>query len=142
MNKKSDTPRSVSFEIPSDPRQIHVVERKLERFCQQSGFPPNDVENCAIAVTEMINNAIRHGNKGDVNKKVYAHFELNRNEMKITVMDEGCGFDPDNIGDPLHPDNLYKENGRGIFIVKTLMDDVSFEIMSKGTKVTMRKKLK
>ncbi len=134
--------KSVSLEIPSDPRQIRLVERKLEHFCQQYGFTSNDIENCAIAVTEMVNNAIRHGNKGDVNKKVTTRFELTRNEMKITVMDEGGGFDPEKIGDPLHPKNLYKENGRGIFIVKTLMDDVTFDVTSKGTKVTMRKKLK
>ncbi len=127
--------------IPSIPSEINTVEKKLERFCRKAGLSQDDIENFGIATTEMVNNAIRHGNKSIVNKKVWVKFEKFPSRMQVTVADSGGGFDPDNIADPLDPENIYKDSGRGIFIVKMLMDDVKFNFTRQGTEVLLIKNL-
>ena len=131
----------LDMEIHSDPSEIHIVEEKLESFCKKAGLTEDDIENFGIATTEMVNNAIRHGNGSDPKKKVHISFEKKQSAMQVTVRDEGSGFEPDNVADPLDPENLYKDSGRGIFIVKMLMDDVQFHITDEGTKVVLLKNL-
>ncbi|MFQ5628471.1 MAG: ATP-binding protein, partial [bacterium] len=84
-------------------------------------------------------NAIIHGNKQDQKKKVYLNIFIDNNTLKVVVQDEGKGFNPESLPDPLDPDNLLKESGRGIFILKSLMDDVSFDFSPKGTILTLIK---
>ncbi|MBN1560210.1 ATP-binding protein [candidate division KSB1 bacterium] len=128
--------------IQSIPSEIHTVEKKLERFCRKVGLSQDDIENFGIATTEMVNNAIRHGNKNQVHKKVVVKFEKFTSKMQVTVADSGGGFDPEGIADPLDPENLYKDSGRGIFIVKMLMDEVKFNFTEQGTEVILIKNLK
>ncbi|MDZ7723142.1 MAG: ATP-binding protein [candidate division KSB1 bacterium] len=137
----SSRKQQLKLEIPSDVKEIHRVEEKLEAFCRQQGMNKNQIVNCAIAVTEAVNNAIRHGNKQDPSKKVFIQFSISGNNITIRITDQGNGFDPENLDDPLHPNNLLKENGRGIFIVKQLMDDVRFEFNKTGTTIILSKTL-
>ena len=130
-----------TMDIQSTPAEIHTVEEKLERFCRKVGLSQDDIENFGIATTEMVNNAIRHGHKNKKDEKVKVKFEKFAAKMQVTVSDSGGGFDPKNIADPLDPENLYKDSGRGIFIVKMLMDDVKFTFSEQGTKVVLVKNL-
>lgn len=136
----SVVPKKMKFKIPSEVCQVHQVEKKLEAFCHHHGMNQNDTENCAIAVTEAVNNAIRHGNKEDASKAVHIEFECSESLITIRITDEGNGFDPENLNDPLHPENLLKENGRGIFIVNQLMDDVQFNFSKTGTTIILTKR--
>ena len=135
------TNHSHEIEIQSIQAQIHVVEAELEKFGHKVGLSESDIEDFGIAATEMVNNAIRHGNKNDASKKVHIKFEKTKTEMRITIRDDGGGFNPDDIADPLKPENLYKESGRGIFIVRMLMDKVDFHFTKSGTEVILVKKL-
>lgn len=128
-----------AMEIGSAPSEIHAVEEELEKFCERVGLIEDDIENFGIATTEMVNNAIRHGNKNEPEKKVYVTFEKQPEKMIVTVRDSGNGFIPENVADPLAPENLYKDSGRGIFIVKMLMDDVKFNVTDQGTEVVLTK---
>lgn len=130
-----------AMNIDSKPSEIHVVERELEKFCKKAGISEDNIENFGIATTEMVNNAIRHGNKNDPQKKVYVTFVKYPSRMKVTVRDSGPGFDPEKVADPLDPANLYKDSGRGIFIVKMLMDEVKFKFLQHGTVVVLIKHL-
>ncbi|MBN1480971.1 ATP-binding protein [candidate division KSB1 bacterium] len=130
-----------AMNISSKPSEIHIVERELEKFCKKAGISEDNTENFGIATTEMVNNAIRHGNKNDPAKKVTVTFEKYPSKMKVTVRDSGPGFEPEKIADPLDPENLYKDSGRGIFIVKMLMDEVKFKFSEKGTLVILVKYL-
>ncbi len=132
-----------SFEmvVKSIPSQIHVVEQELEKFGRKVGLSEDDIENFGIATTEMVNNAIRHGNKSDPSKTVSIKFSKSESEMRVVVRDDGGGFDPDAVADPLKPENIFRESGRGIFIVKMLMDDVQFKFTDAGTEVILIKKL-
>ena len=82
------------------------------------------LEDVSLAVRESVANAIVHGNRCDMSKKVILEAELTDDGLIICVKDEGEGFDPDSLPDPLLPDNLLQESGRGLFLVKTCMDDV------------------
>ena len=135
------TEQSHVMDIQSMPSQIHVVEEALEKFGRDYGLSENDIEDFGIATTEMVNNAIRHGNGNDPSKFVHIKFYKSRNQMRVVVRDDGGGFDPEAIADPLEPENLYKESGRGIFIVRMLMDDVKFKFTDAGTEVILIKKI-
>lgn len=127
--------------IQSEPAKIQLVENELKKFCQKAGICHDDFENFVIATTEIVNNAIRHGNKDDNQKKVVVKFVLTGKRMKVIVCDEGKGFNPERIADPLKPSNIYKESGRGIFIVKSLMDDIKFKFSPNGTRAIFSKKV-
>lgn len=82
--------------------------------------------NMTIALTEAVNNAINHGNKNNPDKKVIVSYKKNNSNVSFTVEDEGEGFDYENIPDPTAPENLEKINGRGIFLMTNLVDEIEF----------------
>ncbi len=90
-----------------------------------------------IAVTEAVNNALIHGNKLNPNKTVEFTVKANNDKLLIKVSDQGEGFDPNNIADCTDPANLLKTNGRGVFIIKELMDEVNIDSSSQGTNLEM-----
>ncbi len=126
--------------IPSDLNEIPKVEAITEQLTKDADFSESDRDSIAISVTEIVSNAISHGNKCDKSKKVIIDFETQYREFTITVQDQGSGFVPEDVPDPIAKENLYKDSGRGIFIVKALMDKVDFSITDKGMRVLMTKK--
>jgi len=127
--------------VPSAADQIQVVEEQAEQLARLAGFTEQECDNIAIAITEIVANAIFHGNQGDIGKQVHVSFTLNEQYFIIAIRDEGSGFDPASVADPLQPENLLKDRGRGIFIVRTLMDDVVFRHADVGTEVILTKRL-
>ena len=83
--------------------------------------------NIMIAVTEAVNNAIKHGNASDKSKNVSLSLSLDESLLKFTIKDEGSGFNYENLPDPTAPENLEKLGGRGIFLMKHLSDEVDFK---------------
>lgn len=130
--------------IPSSLEQIERVERMAERAADQMKFSEEDKDSLAIAVTEAVNNAILHGNKQDAKKKVHIRFLFQEKRLEVRIKDEGVGFDPSNVSDPLAPENLLKESGRGIFILSSLMDEIRYEFdpEGKGTEIILVKSRK
>ena len=122
--------------IPSCIKELPKVERLSKKVARKMGLSEDERDNLAIAVTEAVGNAIVHGNKKNPQKKVRLVFRMGKNSVAVSVTDEGPGFDPDKLGDPLDPQNLMKESGRGLFILKTLMDKVSFSFSPDGTTIT------
>lgn len=127
--------------IPSNIDKIEEAADFVEKAAQKMKFGETEVDNIVIAITEAISNAIIHANKSDHKKKVTIEIDFTDDEMITKVKDEGPGFDPNKIADPLHPDNLLKESGRGIFILNSFLDSVDYSFTNKGTVVTMVKKL-
>jgi serine/threonine-protein kinase RsbW len=132
--------RHYSIVIPSVLKELVKVEQFAEQVARKTGLSNCDRDDVAIAVTEAVNNAIIHGNKSDKDKKVYIDFVANDEEVVITIRDEGCGFDPRILIDPTTQENIMKESGRGIFVLKSLMDTVNFSF-TPCTVVTMGKKI-
>jgi serine/threonine-protein kinase RsbW len=93
--------------------------------------------NMLIAITEAVNNAIVHGNKCDKNKSVFFSIQSTLDKVTVTVKDQGNGFNPYAVPDPREDENLLKESGRGIFLIKALSSDYSYKINSNGTEVRL-----
>ncbi|HNR68785.1 MAG TPA: ATP-binding protein [bacterium] len=129
----------VEMDIPSDPAQIQRVEKQTEKLARKLGFSADDLDSLAIAVTEVVANAIYHGNKCDPQKKVKIRFTITTAAFVVSVMDQGRGFCPDELGNPVAPENLLKGSGRGIFIVQALIDRVTFKFHPSGTEVILIK---
>ncbi len=79
-----------------------------------------------MALREALANAIKHGNEQDLAKRVHVEMRVDQNTLEVRIRDEGNGFDPERVSDPLAPENRLKTSGRGIFYMKTFMDDVRF----------------
>ncbi len=122
--------------------ELKCVESLTNEAGKILSLSQDQIDNLAIAVTEAVGNAIVHGNKKDPDKTVTVVFKLDPDQVEVAVSDQGGGFDPHLIDDPLDPANLLKENGRGIFILKALMDDVHFEFSPKGTTIRMVMKVR
>ncbi len=125
--------------IPSDPEYLAAVDDFLEGVLRGFGVDESTIADIAISVTEVVNNGILHGNKSDASKAVTLSISKKGSRVSFSVSDEGPGFDPESVPDPLKEENLLKEVGRGIFIAKSLMDDVTFETQPNGSTVTMEK---
>jgi serine/threonine-protein kinase RsbW len=96
----------------------------------------------SVAIRESVTNAVRHGNKLDATKRVIIRFEVGEGEFSVSVEDEGQGFDPNQIPDPLAEENLLRASGRGIFFMKNFMDEVTYNFEPNGgTRVTMVKRV-
>lgn len=116
-----------NIDFPSEAENIYLVEKLVDNVCEELKIHEDNYGNILIALTEAVNNAIHHGNKLDPNKKTMVACGQNENKLKFRVEDEGLGFDFDNLPDPTDPENIEKPNGRGIFLMKNLADEVSFE---------------
>jgi serine/threonine-protein kinase RsbW len=128
--------------LASKPEAVEEIEKLAAEAANTAGFSQEEQDSLAIAVTEIANNAVIHGNKRDVRKKVFVNIDVVDAEVRLTIRDEGIGFNPDTLSNPLDPENLLRESGRGVFIVRSLMDDVVYDFSKGGTQVTLVKKRK
>ena len=132
----------IEITISSRFENIELVQVIAEHLCENAGLDEDGSHWIGMAVREAVANAIKHGNRLDVSKKVNATFTLRDYELEIRISDEGNGFDPEKISDPLHPQNLMKTSGRGIFYMRTFMDAVDFSFRpGGGTSLVMTKNL-
>lgn len=132
----------IEITISSRFENIELVQVIAEHLCENAGLDEDGSHWIGMAVREAVANAIKHGNKLDVRKKVNATFSLQESELEITISDEGQGFDPAKVSDPLNPQNLLKTSGRGIFYMRTFMDRVQYAFHpGGGTSLVMTKNL-
>jgi serine/threonine-protein kinase RsbW len=125
--------------LTSDPKNIHHVEEFLIAMNRDLHIDEEKFYALMLVVTEAVNNGIVHGNKRDVSKHVAVACTAENGILTITVGDEGKGFDPHILPDPLNPDNILRESGRGVFLMRQMMDSVSYN--ENGTEVTMTMRL-
>ena len=126
---------TIKIQIPSLNENIRIVESFIDNAQEKYDFDDDIYGNIMIAVTESVNNAIKHGNKNDKDKNVTLSLSLDKNEINFVVEDEGVGFDYNDLPDPTAPENLERPEGRGIFLMKNLCDEVEFE--DEGRKVKL-----
>jgi len=129
---------SYQLEIPSDPKEVMAVEKFLEEINAKIKLDEMLFNKLLVATTEAVNNGIIHGNKRDRNKKVVLRVDVNSSTLVVRVRDEGKGVNVEALPDPLAEENLMRENGRGVFLMKSLMDSVGFEKLDEGWEVTMK----
>lgn len=117
---------ALKIEIPSLTENIRIVESFIDNVKDKFHINDDIYGNIMVAVTEAVNNAIRHGNNSDKSKNVTLSVECEGNRMRFFIEDQGNGFDYENLPDPTAPENLDKLSGRGIFLMKHLADEVKF----------------
>jgi serine/threonine-protein kinase RsbW len=137
---------TVRLQIPSNFELLDVIQVASDRLAVLAGLDEDAVHWIGVAVRESVINAIKHGNREDYGKLVTIEFSIAPTaaptEFVVRVLDEGEGFEPEEVADPLAPENILKSSGRGIFFMRSFMDDVVLRRGSEGgMEVRMVKKL-
>ena len=139
----SDAARTVRLDIASRLDMLDMVQTVLSHLSGVVGFDEESVHYMTVAMRESVVNAIRHGNQGDERRRVSVDFLVGDGSLEIRVQDEGTGFDPTTVPDPVAEENLLKPNGRGIFFMRSFMDVVEYAFPpGGGTVVRMVKSLR
>lgn len=136
----------IRLEMPSSFQLLDLVQALSDRMSAIAGLDEDSTHWVSVSVRESVINAVKHGNRENPDKHVTVEFTLapraNPGEFSVTVLDEGEGFDFEDVGDPLAPENLLKSSGRGIFFMRNFMDDVAITRRPEGgMSVRMVKKL-
>ena len=133
------TAMRVSYRMDSNLESVNQAEELATKVAAKAGFDEESINRISMAVREAAVNAVLHGNAYDPGKKVTIGFESTNAALVITVADEGRGIKPEDIPDPLTPENLLKQSGRGIFLIRAFMDEVRIRSLEPGTEITMIK---
>jgi serine/threonine-protein kinase RsbW len=130
-----------TFRLHSTMESVGEVEAAAERVASEAGLDEDQRFHIGMAVREATVNAVLHGNEYDPARMIDVAFENTGVDFIFTISDEGRGFNPDNLPDPLAPENLLRGTGRGIFLIRSLMDEVHFRQLHPGTELTLIKHL-
>jgi serine/threonine-protein kinase RsbW len=134
---------TVRLVLSSEVRLVDIVHAASEHMAGMAGFGEDDALNVGIAVREAVINAIRHGNRMDISRKVDVLLRVKPTSITARVRDEGEGFDPSALPDPTSEGNLLAASGRGILLIRAFVDDVDFKYREgRGMEVTLTKKRK
>ena len=131
----------VSYRMESTLESVNKAEEMAGQLAAKAGFDEDSRDGITMAVREAMINAVLHGNAYDPNKRVNLSLEQNDRELVVTISDEGRGLDPDEIPDPLAAENLMKQSGRGIFLIRAFQDEVRFRKLEQGTEITLIKRI-
>ncbi|MDH4063790.1 MAG: ATP-binding protein [Acidobacteriota bacterium] len=137
------SPPTVRLEFGSAFDMVDFVQVVSDHIGRLTGLDEDAISWVSVAVRESVVNAIKHGNQNDQSKRVVVEFAtVPDDRMMIRVADQGEGFDPEEIADPLAPENILKSSGRGIFLMRSFMNEVSIQRAPEGgMEVQMMKKV-
>lgn len=139
-NQSSQGPETLVRSMESTLDSVDAAEEMALSVAQHAGFDDEDLMKIGMAVRESMVNAVVHGNQYNSHKKVHFSVSHNGGRYQVTVSDEGEGFDFESLPDPLAPENLLRTSGRGIFLMRSFMDEVSIRRReSAGMEVTLVK---
>ena len=127
------------FILPSAIESVAEIEGAVEEICGRAGFDEDTASNVAMVSREAAINAAKHGNKFSPEKKIKVTLQRTAEAVKICIADQGEGLDPATLPDPLDPANLLRSSGRGVFLMRAIMDEVHFRQLKPGTEVTLIK---
>lgn len=133
--------KKLEFALSSTMDSVAEIEAAAEKLAADAGMDEDTRFGFTMAVREAAVNAVLHGNEYDPGKKVTVSFENTGKSLVISIADQGPGLDPDTIPDPLAPENLLRGTGRGIFLIRSFMDEVHFRQIHPGTEVRLVKHL-
>jgi len=130
-----------SFTLNSTMDSVSEIEAAADKFAEEAGVDEDQRFHISMAVREAAVNAVLHGNEYDPAKQISFTLENTGAALVFTIADQGKGVDPDSLPDPLAPENLLRGTGRGIFLIRSFMDEVHFRQLHPGTELTLVKRL-
>jgi serine/threonine-protein kinase RsbW len=135
----ADASRTIEQVLDSTLDSVDHAERLALELARESGFGEEDLDRIGMSVRECMVNAVVHGNRYNAKKKVLLSLSRTPGRLTIRIVDQGEGFDPDEVPDPVEGDNLLRHSGRGVFLMRTFMDEVNVRRTGSGTEVTLVK---
>jgi len=127
---------TVRVDFHSSLEMLDLIQLVSDHIGRRAGLDEEALHWVGVALRESVINAIKHGNCSDVRKRVHVEFTVLQGDavpgLAIRVRDEGCGFDPSTIADPLAQENLLKSTGRGILMMRSFMDEMTFQRTAEG----------
>jgi serine/threonine-protein kinase RsbW len=130
-------PISQDVVIRSDPGEARRVQEDIERLLRAHQYTDHEIFGVKLALEEALVNAIKHGNRFDLDKKVAIAYSVQSERFEVQITDEGNGFDPNDVPDPTAVENLERPCGRGLMLMRYYMNEVSFS--ASGNRVSMTK---
>jgi len=134
------TEQTISLDLPSALESVRVLHALISELLRLMGLDEQTAIDVNLAVVEAGTNAIKHGNQEEAHKRAHFDFIIRPDQFIVVVQDEGPGFNREQVPSPLAGDNFFKSSGRGIFLMESCMDEVTFE--QSGTVIKMVKYLK
>jgi len=131
----------LSFRLSSTMESVGEVEAAADRMAAEAGLNEDQRFHVTMAVREAAVNAVLHGNEYDPSREIAVGIENTGKDLVFTIADQGRGFVPETVPDPLAEENLLRGTGRGIFLIRSLMDEVHFRQLHPGTELTLVKHL-
>jgi serine/threonine-protein kinase RsbW len=134
-------PRRATIErsLPATPESADSILQEIMGAVEKNNFPCGDVDEVRLALREALNNAVKHGSRLDPKKMIHVAYRLDPQEgLWVSIRDEGNGFDPNRVPDPTTPENLERFSGRGLFMIRELMDKVEFR--DNGREIQMQRR--
>jgi serine/threonine-protein kinase RsbW len=125
------------YVIPSDPKEARRIQDEIERVLVAHQFDEREIFSIKLALEEAIVNAMKHGNQYDRSKRVFIETHITHDRFFVKIMDEGPGFDPGDVPDPMAVENLERPCGRGLLLMRHYMSEVVF--IPPGNGVAMSK---
>ena len=129
--------KNYALEIKSDPANLIIVEEFVNHFTEDLNLSEDKKSDLLLAITEATTNAIIHANKSDTSKKVNLNVAVSGDQIKISIKDEGKGFDPGKVPNPTDPENLMKDSGRGLYLMRIYMDELKYNLTPEGTETVL-----
>jgi len=126
------------LEIESNPNNLITVEEFVNYFSVDLGLDQDKINGLLLAITEATTNAIIHGNKNNQLKMVRINVFVDGRSLTIKIKDEGQGFDPSLVPDPTDPENLLKDSGRGLYLMRVYMDGLTYNQTPEGTEAVLK----
>ena len=123
--------------VPSDPDLLPELEEYIINIAEELNLDDTKINNIALSFSEAISNCMKHGNRFDKSKTVTIIVTITESKLIILLKDEGKGFNLDAVPDPTKPENILKDSGRGIHIMKNFLDDLRYNFTPQGTEVIL-----
>ncbi len=133
------TAQVIRLDFPSSLQWVHTLHAIIAEILSQMPLDEESSDQINLAVVEAGTNAIKHGNQENPEKRAYFEFVIQPDRFTVVIQDQGQGFDRELVPDPTQPENLFKSSGRGLFLIESCMDDVTYE--ESGTLIKMVKRL-